>query len=254
MIYPKMPVVLLSTLASEKSDSTNHIIAQYILSHEKEFYHIGIKELAERCHVGTGSVSRFVRDIGLEDFSELKEILRSNNATFESFKTSSSSWQKELTEDITLAMQKATTSLDLSKIDALCEDMHTYSNIISLGLLKAQAAVIDLQMDMMLLGKQIQTNISYKEQLSLLQNATKDTLVIIFSYTGSYFDYQSIRNIQRYLKMPKIWMICAKGKPLPDFVNDSITFDSDLKQIHHPYQLQVVETIIAQNYAKLFRE
>jgi len=88
MIYEKLPVVLLSELATEKSDSTNHVIADYVLTHQKEIKEMGIKELAAECHVGTGSVSRFVRDIGLKDFTELKNILIKNKRYFPE-----SSWQ-----------------------------------------------------------------------------------------------------------------------------------------------------------------
>ena len=60
MIYDKLPVVFLSALAAEKKDSTNKIIAEYILAHQDEIQDLSIKELASLCHVGTGSLSRFV--------------------------------------------------------------------------------------------------------------------------------------------------------------------------------------------------
>lgn len=83
MIYGKLPVVFLSVIASEKSGSTNSIIADYILNHMDEVKNLGIKEIAERCHVGTGSVSRFCKDIGLQDFVELRELLSTTGAYFE---------------------------------------------------------------------------------------------------------------------------------------------------------------------------
>ena len=36
MIYGKLPVVFLSTIASEKKGSTNSVIASYILDHLEE--------------------------------------------------------------------------------------------------------------------------------------------------------------------------------------------------------------------------
>ena len=83
MIYGKLPVVFLSVIASEKSGSTNSIIADYILNHMDEVRDLGIKEIAERCHVGTGSVSRFCKDIGLRDFVELRELLNTAGDNFE---------------------------------------------------------------------------------------------------------------------------------------------------------------------------
>ena len=47
MIYGKLPVVFLSTIASEKNGSTNCVIATYILEHLDEMQDIGIKEIAK---------------------------------------------------------------------------------------------------------------------------------------------------------------------------------------------------------------
>ena len=52
MIYGKLPVVFLSVIASEKNGSTNSVIASYLLEHMEEVKNLGIKEMAERCHVG----------------------------------------------------------------------------------------------------------------------------------------------------------------------------------------------------------
>ena len=51
MIYTKLPVVLLSTIASEKNGSTNSIIATIFLGHLDELQGLGIKEMAKKCNV-----------------------------------------------------------------------------------------------------------------------------------------------------------------------------------------------------------
>lgn len=83
MIYDKLPIVFLSTIASEKNGSTNCVIATYILEHLKEMQNMGIKDIAKRCNVAVSSISRFCKEIGLRDFVELKELLLSTNLYFE---------------------------------------------------------------------------------------------------------------------------------------------------------------------------
>ena len=83
MIYGKLPVVFLSTIASEKNGSTNCVIATYILEHLDEMQDIGIKEIAKKCNVAVSSISRFCKEIGLRDFVELKELLSSIDFYFE---------------------------------------------------------------------------------------------------------------------------------------------------------------------------
>ncbi len=79
MLYDKLPIVFLSTLASEKKDSTNSQIASYLLNHLEEIKDIGIQDMAKECHVAMSSISRFCKEIGLHDFNELRELLVSTN-------------------------------------------------------------------------------------------------------------------------------------------------------------------------------
>ena len=83
MPYGKLPIVFLSTLASEKKDSTNSQIATYLLNHLDGIKDIGIQEMAKECSVAMSSISRFCKEIGLNDFNELRELLITTNMTFE---------------------------------------------------------------------------------------------------------------------------------------------------------------------------
>ena len=83
MLYGKLIVVALGTIASEPQGSANQVIAQYIMEHLQEIRQISLAQLARACRVGTGSVSRFCREIGLENFAELKELLTTVEPTLE---------------------------------------------------------------------------------------------------------------------------------------------------------------------------
>ena len=251
MIYDKLPVVFLSTLAAEKKDSTNSVIAEYILAHQSELADVGIKELAEKCHVGTGSISRFCKEIGLNDFAELKVLLGNTAYRFEREDISADplvrmqAWGEHICESV----KNVVTQETLAKTELLCQDLRKYEKVSAFGMLKAETAAINLQVDMMMLGKQIHTAVPYAEQMEHILNAGKDELIIIFSYTGSYFEYQSFRAKEKHLALPKIWMICGSDKKMPWFINDVIRFPSPLDQQSHPYQLLAVSGMISQQYA-----
>lgn len=117
------------------------------------------------------------------------------------------------------------------------------------GLLEAGAVALNLQGDLLMLGKQVYTNISYSQQMQYLLSASKEDLILIFSYTGSYFDYQELTYSERKrLSAPRIWMVCGSDRTLPPFVDQAIRFRSRQDQISHPYQLQFVAGLIAQEY------
>ena len=181
MIYGKLPVVFLSAVASEKRGSTNSLIASYILDHREESLSMGIKEISEACHVSLSSISRFCKDVGLSGFAELREIL-AGEMHFE--KAGSSA---ELRDIVTASIRRSSESVDMEKIKELCFEIKNHEKVAAFGLLKAGTAAISLQSDMLMLGKQIYTNISYSQQMEYISSAGKDELIIIFSYTGSRF-------------------------------------------------------------------
>lgn len=224
MLYGKLPIVFLSTLASEKKDSTNSQIATYLLNHLDDIKDIGIQEMAKECSVAMSSISKFCKEIGLNDFNELRELLISTKMNFEQY--SSSSKAKNRLEEYSLKVKESITmvekSIDMQQIDALCKEIQKYQQVGIFGLLKAGAVAFNLQSD----------------------------LLIIFSYAGCYFDYPDIRTLKNKLKKPQIWLISSKQENYPDFIDHVITFDSKQDQNSHPYQLQFIASLIAQEYAR----
>lgn len=254
MIYSKLPIVFLSTIASEKSGSTNFIIATYILNHLDQLQHTGIKDLAAHCHVAVSSISRFCKEIGLNDFMELRELLLSPSLYFEN-QSDSLSFDKrtsEYSQNIQKSIELVEKTINANKLSSLCKDIHQYSKVGAFGLLKAASATLCLQADLLMLGKQINTHIAYHEQMTYILEAGPDDLMIIFSYTGTYFDYQELRSLKKRLNQPKIWLITGEIKEYPEFIDDIITFSSPQNQGGHPYQLLFIANLIAQEYAKLY--
>lgn len=199
MIYDKLPIVFLSTIVSEKNGSTNCVIATYILDHLEDMQNIGIKDIAKKCNVAVSSISRFCKEIGLKDFVELKELLLSTNLYFEEQSKSLSLYGRieDYGNKIAESIQMVKNTIDVHQLIKLCDDIKKYKRIGIFGLLKAGAVVINLQVDLLMLGKQVYTNISYTQQMQYILTADKNDLIIIFSYTGSYFDYQDLRALKR---------------------------------------------------------
>ena len=252
MIYDKLPIVFLSTIASEKKDSTNSQIASYILDHLDELQNIGIKKMASECSVAISSISRFCKEIGLRDFAELKELILSTDLYFEEQSTLKSPQDRlhDYSKKVKQSIEMVEASIDMDAIADLCDDIYKYQRVAIFGLLKAGAVSLNLQGDLLMLGKQVYTNISYQQQMEYIMSANEDDLIIIFSYTGSYFDYQEIRALKNKLKIPKIWFISSEKSEFPTFLDRIITFKSLQDQNSHPYQLQFIASLIAQEYSR----
>ena len=194
MLYGKLPIVFLSTLASEKKDSTNSQIVTYLLNHLDDIKDIGIQEMAKECSVAMSSISRFCKEIGLNDFNELRELLITTNMTFEQYSTSSKAKDrlKEYSSKVKESITMVEKSIDIQQIDALCKEIQKYEQVGIFGLLKAGAVAFNLQSDLLMLGKQTYSNISYKQQLQYISSADENDLLIIFSYLQrfSFYPYE----------------------------------------------------------------
>ena len=249
MIYDKLQVTLLSELASQRPDSAYAQIARHILAHPAG-EPLSIKQIASSCHVGTGTVSRFARDVGFSSFGELREACEREHSAFETIDGKDTQARSEsLARRIALSVATAAASIDQSALHALIDDLRTYQQVSAYGLLKAQAAATNLQVDLLMQGKQIYTCATPAEQEQQIASTTSDELVLVFSYTGTFFEESGLLENLRRADRPRIWMICGSAEKVPSFVHRCLLFASDHSQLGHPYQLECVAGIIAQEYA-----
>lgn len=255
MFYGKLPILLLAELVEHPSDATNARIASYILTHMDELRDLSIKGLAADCYVSAASVSRFCRDIGLTDFADLRRLINDTDLKFEiaSNAPSPAAQKKEYIGAVIDAIALARDSLDMRMIELLARDIEKFDKVSVFGPLKAATAALNLQTNLLMLGKLVNTSLRYSKQIDYLEKADENDLVIIFSYSGIYFGYKYSQNrIHPNIKRPKIWFIT--GNPLVrgnDYLDCVITFKSKQDQASHPYQLQIAADLIAQSYAHL---
>ncbi len=71
---------------------------------------------------------------------------------------------------------------------ALCHKLHDTPRVAVFALLKAQAATLCLQSDLWMLAARC-FHISFQQQQEYLNSCPPDSLLVVFSYTGSYFSY-----------------------------------------------------------------
>lgn len=247
MIYDKLPVVLLSALATEPDGSTNSVIAHYLVDHLGELDGLTVKGLAAACHVGSGSVSRFCREVGFESFDDLRNSFAESRRSFQRVESHDACAHAKVVED---AVERVAKTIDRAALARLADDLAAYGRVSAYGMLKAQSAAIDLQVDLLMLGKHVDTCVAFSDQLERICRAGRDELVVVFSYTGSYFDYRDVAERLARIDRPKIWVVCGQRRPLPSFVADALTFDSGLDQLGHPFQLEMAEALLAQEYAR----
>ncbi len=250
MIYDRLQVALLSTLLSEKAGSPYALIAQYLLAHAGRPDTLSVKAVAQECHVGTGTVSRFAKDVGFASFADLCAACAETRANFDEMPGDNVSQRAEaLARHVALSVARAAASVDTDALARLVADLHAYEHVSAYGLLKANAAALDLQVDLLMQDKYIHTCATPAEQARRIAAARDDELIIVFSYTGTYFDSCDVADALRRRDRPRIWMVSGDTESLPAFVYDHLRFASNHDRAGHPYQLECIAGIIAQEYA-----
>ena len=242
-------------MVSSRADSTNGHIAAYVIGHMKELQNDSIRDLAAKANVSPSSVSRFCRDIGLQDFNELKSLAASYQPPFHLTSHSEDPVQQknDYITAVESSIEMVRKSIDMKQIDRLCEDIRNYERVSVFGVLKSEGVSMNLQADLALLGKQVITKLPFSEQLDYLESADEQDLIIIFSYRGVYFDYGLPHKDDKPVgRKPKIYFITSDtGARRSRRYDEVIWFSSRQDQASHPYQLQVVAGLIAERYAHL---
>jgi DNA-binding MurR/RpiR family transcriptional regulator len=257
MYWDKLKIVFLSELVSSNDGSTNCQIASYILSHIDEVKQYTISELSKTCHVANSSISRFCKEIGLNDFVELKELINTTSFDFELYSNHKNIDVRsvDFIGRVKDSLDLVEKSLNYEVINNLVKDIYNYKKISILGLLKAETVAMNLQSDLLMLGKVALTKVKFKEQLEYLENATDKDLIIIFSYTGIYFEHTFKRRIPKNQAKPKIYFVTSDCHSKSNkYFDEVICFKSLQDYASHPFQLQLIGSLIAQNYAYYLRE
>lgn len=255
MFYGKLPIIILAEIASTDSGTTGHVLASYILDHLEEMEDITIRGLAEKTHTSIASISRFCKDIGLADFAELKSLLASTTLRFEicSEARSPARQRDDYVQAVTRSLEQVRSSIDMRKLYCLAEEIREHDKVYIFGILKGETAAMNLQTDLTMLGKKAITKLRYSQQLEELSRVTPEDLVILFSFTGIFYDYGYPRYSSPYREgRPRIYFITSdrKAKETQNFT-EVIDFASDTRESSHPYQLQLIASLIAQCYAHL---
>ena len=188
--------LLLFMLNREKEGSAFYNIALEMLKNLNTLQDINIKHIAKIANVSMATVSRFCREIGYEDFFDFKNSIKFdiNNEQYFShlnsrqidYSADVDAFRKFYSDATAGEIQKTLQRMDIAAIDDLVREIHGHKNVAAFGLLHSEYACLSFQGKMMKLGKVVITLLDSKDQYRFLHSAGEDTLILLFSITGSY--------------------------------------------------------------------
>ena len=255
-------IILTAFLNSEVYGSNNYKIAKYIIENVDSLEDCSISELASRCYVSNSSVSRFCRDIGLRDFSDLKnqvskyQVLRDTASQKFDYKRGKDNDDKSYIDYIINNLNLLKNSLDYRAVNELVRDIYHYEHVAAFGYMQSENIALNLQYDLQTKRKFVYTCLKYADQIDYIKNADETHLIIIFSDSATYFKRAFLRNhpFKNMSKKPKIYVLTSDYNSNLPYVDRYIRYKSFNDYASHPYALLTISGLICTGYCELVEQ
>lgn len=258
---------LLIILNDSDPKSTDYHIAFTLLSNFYFICEMSIGEVADLCTVSKSTISKFIRKLNFEDYAEFKAAapfvenrsgfkLNYNQNIAEYIERNGMvSYIDIILNDISSCKK----NIDMEKVKELASYLAGYKKVASFGLLFSELGAMDLQAKLAYNGKFIITNLNDVKQDDFINSAGEDTLIIIYSNSGSYIQRYMLSEFQTqkdYSKIKaKIVLITGNAKMgnHPD-VDLCISFTHKSIVQTHSIIYPLINDIIIMEYRKLTRK
>lgn len=266
-----MPILqsrLTTILNKEKRDSVDYYIALNMLEHLMELSDLSISQIAELCAVSKSTVSKFVRELGFDDYADFriearlmhekdtytKEQGLTINITDFVMQNGLKEYQKILFQDI----QSLFEEIDYDKIKSVAKMIHDYKKVAAFGDSYSETAALNLQHKMSYYRKMIYTTIHDQKQTEYIEHANEDTLIIIFSNRGKYIStYQLLdghpeKECFNQTKAKVILITSNRELLLDERIDTTILYRHSTIIQNHPVLYQMIIELIAVEYQKMY--
>lgn len=231
IIMNALGMYLRAILRQEKYGSTNYRIAEYLLSHS-DIEKLSTQLISDNCHVSKSSISRFCKTIGVEDFSELKYLAKQtgyNQKRKYYFKRKTNDVMTDYIDFVSLKVQQMKENLNYQLIDKLVHDLYEYDKIVLMGISHTINPAYLLQQELICLHKVVYCTDNVNEQKEILMESGKETLIVVFSSSGTFFERVLPRDrfMDREL-IPYIYLITCKPVETSSYVKNTILLNNSI--------------------------
>lgn len=256
---------MLTLMNDESLSSTNMTIGKTLLQNMHLLSELSIEEVAAMCHVSKSTLSKFVRKLGFEDYKDFRLCAEEeeqkaiysypNSMSIEDYidQNGISQYIDILKKDMDLLIQ----NIDLKKIQDLVQDLRDYSKVGVFGSAHSQTVALDFQYKMAFNQKIVLTYLDDVKQDEFIKKAGPDTLIIIYSNSGSYLnEYQLISGWPKkesfFQTRARVVLITSN----PAFEEDErvascISFGYHTQVQNHPFLFRFINEMISTEYRKL---
>lgn len=194
MQTPVLSLLLREINVTNKKGSS-YDIAKALMQHYHEIPSLTIHELADTCFISSASLSRFIRMLGFDHYTEFrnacqKEIGIEVDYSKEVSKASIDDMRpilKHYTENIKNNIDFTFQQLDFKQLERITKKMFEAKEMAFFGLEFATLLGQHFQVKMASMNKLVRLGLTYEEQKVIAANLHEGALVFVASLEGGYF-------------------------------------------------------------------
>lgn len=159
-------------------------IFDYIWNNQNKVIYESLTELAENSKVAEATVLRFFRKIGFNGFQAFK-LAFAHELTHQSEGINKSSYAEQIKVNMTRALEESFELLNQNELDEVISLINHTDDVVVFGIGASGIAGLDMQNRLMRIGKNVSVITDTHAQIMRATTATKETLIIAISLTGS---------------------------------------------------------------------
>ena len=207
---------------NHNSEDINYNIASFIVNNIEKAPYYNITELSKLCFVSQATVSRFIKKLGYADYNDFKEECLIYIEQIKNNMDNNYTDINLLNEDLKLLYSK----IDNIDINNIASIINNYDKIYVSGLNYCYLMAQYFQMECYPFGKIVKV-IGYNEEI---QNIGSDSLLLIFTTTGNYFNKNRI--VKEYIRNCKCEKLVISIRNLENGIiklfNKNLILDMDI--------------------------
>lgn len=245
---------LAQLLQTEPEDSLYHLIAQTIVKCLGEGRNISTNYLSRICNVSKTSITRFCRYLGFDSFISFKESIQMTESDLHSKYPSETNTPTDFANSylnqIIQNCLRMKETFNASELFHLAEEIRSHENICLLGNGQSGNSLNSFMISLLLQGKYAQVSSMPSQQKKIINNLKPDTIVIILSVYGSFFDMYVTADC--FLNKPEntdIYLLtCNQDLPSPPGIDHVILCCNDTGFSGGNLSTDIVLNLVLQYY------
>lgn len=236
-------MVLFQYIREHSEQDTNILIAKVLINNINKIKNMNLEEFSLLCSCSQSTAARFFREIGLKNFTHVKEVL---NMAGEIYRYDGFNQQKYF-ENIEKGILKTNEELTKENLEEVIKLIRESKKVVIAGFENHLAITLEFQCRMMIKGKYIEVYpMSFNN--SELKKLKDEDLAIIISFHGNYFSIGENRKIINERKGKSILITQNISDELRDKFSKIILCGDNSYYGEEMYSLMYILNSISANY------